>query len=257
MKSRETDMLPGGVTFVDAPSSAQAIKSIWDVQLDLRALLEDVQDVRERIKGAFYADLFLMLANQTDSRMTATEVAERHEEKLLMLGPVLERLQNELLDPLIEITFDRVMEAGIAPPPPPELQGSAINVELIGMLAQAQRAIGTNSIDRFVGAIGAIAQYKPEVLDKFDADKWADSYADSLGIDPSIVVPNDQVEQIRQQRAKAQQQAQQAMLANQQADTAQKLANADTSKPSALTALASAAQSGAPPDATSQFYGYT
>ena len=54
-----------------------------------------------------------------------------------MLGPVLERLQNELLDPLIENTFDAIIDAGIAPPPPEELQGRPLNVDLIGMLAQA------------------------------------------------------------------------------------------------------------------------
>ena len=83
----------------------------------------DIQDVRQRINGSFYADLFLMLANATDTRMTATEVAERHEEKLLMLGPVLERLHNELLDPLIDITFNRMIENNLIPPAPPELQG--------------------------------------------------------------------------------------------------------------------------------------
>jgi hypothetical protein len=187
-----------------------------------------------------------MLANQSDARMTATEVAERHEEKLLMLGPVLERLQNELLDPLIEMTFDQIMEAGIAPPPPEELQGSPINVELVSMLAQAQRAVGTNSIDRFIGNLGAVAQFKPEVLDKLDADKWADIYADSLGLPAQIMVAEDQVQALRQQRAQAQQAAQQSALMNQTADTANKLAAAKTGgEPNALT------------DATRAFSGYT
>ena len=160
MKNRDVDTLPGGITFVDGQSS---IKSAFDVNLNLQHLLMDIQDVRERVRGSFYADLFLMLANATDTRMTATEVAERHEEKLLMLGPVLERLHNELLDPLIDITFTRMIDAGIVPPAPPELQGMDLNVEFVSMLAQAQRAIGTNSVDRFVGNLGAIAQMKPDV----------------------------------------------------------------------------------------------
>ena len=80
-------------------------------------LLADIQDVRQRIAGAFYSDLFMMIASQPVGRMTATEVAERHEEKLLMLGPVLERLHGEILSPLIEITFARMVEAGIVPIP--------------------------------------------------------------------------------------------------------------------------------------------
>lgn len=245
MKSRDVDTLPGGVTFVDSASPNGGIRTAFDVNIDLSHLLADIQDVRERIKGSFYADLFLMLANNTNTNMTATEVAERHEEKLLMLGPVLERLHNEILDPLIEMTFTRMVEANIVPPPPDELQGMELNVEFVSMLAQAQRAIATNSVDRFVGNLGAVAGIKPEVLDKFDADRWADAYADMLGIDPELIVPGDKVALIRKQRAEAQAQAQQAAMLNQGADTAQKLGSVDTSQQSALT------------DVTRAFSGYT
>jgi hypothetical protein len=207
LTSRDVDMLPGGVSFVDSASPQGGIRTAFEVNIDLSHLLEDIRDVRERIKGSFYADLFLMLANGANTTMTATEVAERHEEKLLMLGPVLERLHNEILDPLIEMAFSRMVEAGIVPPAPQEMQGMELNVEFVSMLAQAQRAIATNSVDRFVGNLGAVAQLKPEVLDKLDADRWADAYADMLGIDPELIVPGDKVALIRQARAEAQQQA--------------------------------------------------
>jgi hypothetical protein len=194
--------------------------------LDLNHLLADIQDVRGRINQAFYTDLFLMLASAPTNNMTATEVAERHEEKLLMLGPVLERLHNELLDPLIERTFGRMIETGLVPPPPEELQGVDLNVEYVSMLAQAQRAVATNGIDRFVGNLGAVAQFKPDVLDKFDSDKWADAYSDMLGIDPELIVPNDRVAMIRAQRAQAAQAAQQQAQVAQAAATAKDAAAA-------------------------------
>ncbi len=247
MKNRDVETLPGGVSYVDMAGPNNAIRTAFEVNIDLSHLLADIQDVRERIRGAFYADLFLMLANQSDTRMTATEVAERHEEKLLMLGPVLERLQNELLDPLIELTFDQIMEAGILPPPPQELQGQDINVELVSMLAQAQRAIGVNSVDRLIGHIGNLAAAKGDlsVWDKFDSDKDIDGYAEMLGVNPEIIVPDDQVQAIRQQRAQQQAAQQQAAMLNQAADSAQKLAAAKTDQPNALT------------DATALFSGYT
>jgi len=231
---KELDTLPGGVTYVDTAGGV-GIRSAVEVRFDLSHLLADIQDVRERINASFYADLFLMLANSNNPQMTATEVAERHEEKLLMLGPVLERMHNEILDPLIAMTFTRMLEAGIVPPAPPELQGMDLNVEFVSMLAQSQRAIATNSIDRFVSNLGIIAQMKPEVLDKFNADQWADGYADALGIDPDFINPSDQVALIRQQRAEQQQQMQQAAMLNQGADTAQKLGSVDTSGQNALT----------------------
>ena len=226
MKNRDVESLPGGISFYDGQTAG--IKTAFEVNLDLNHLLMDIQDVRERIRGGFYADLFLMLANATDTRMTATEVAERHEEKLLMLGPVMERLHNELLDPLIDMTFQRMLEAGVIPPPPQELQGMELSVEFVSMLAQAQRAIGTNSVDRYVANLGAVASFKPEVLDKFDADKWADSYADMLGVDPNLIVGTDQVAVVRQARAKMEAQRAQMEQVKQMSEVGRNLGTVQT-----------------------------
>lgn len=238
LKNREIETLPGGVTYVDASSPGGGIRSAFEIRLDLSHLLADIQDVRQRINSVFFADMFMMMANDTRSNITATEVAERHEEKLLMLGPVLERLNNEMLDPLVEMTFDYMMEAGIVPPPPEELQGQDIRVEFVSMLAQAQRAIGINSIDRFVNSLAGMAQIKPDVLDKLNSDKWADIYADSLGVDPEVLLSDDAVSMIREARAQQAQQAQQSALMNQAADTAQKMAAAKTGEQNALTDVA-------------------
>jgi hypothetical protein len=241
MKNRDVDSLPGGVTFIDGQQGK--IETAFNVNLNLNHLLQDIQDVRGRINSSFYADLFLMLANATDTRMTATEVAERHEEKLLMLGPVLERLHNELLDPLIDNTFNRMVEAGLVPPAPEELQGTELNVEFVSMLAQAQRAIGTNSVDRYTNSMGMIAQMKPDVLDKFDSDKWANAYGEMLGIDPELIVPDKQVARIRQERAQAQQQMAQREAQQEAVENMTKLNNSKTGEPSMM-------------DVVGQFSGY-
>lgn len=235
MKNREMDRLPGGISYYDTASGNNAIKTLFDVRLDLNALLIDIQDVRGQIDEVFFKPLFLMLASQDTRTMTATEVAERHEEKLLMLGPVLEGLHKELLQPLISITFERMLEAGLVPPPPEELQGQELDVEFVSVLAQAQRAVNTTSMDRFVISLGQIAQMKPEVLDKFDQDRWADSYADMLGVDPEVIVASDQVAIVRNARAQQQQAAQQAAMVQQGAIAANKLANAPTNGQNALT----------------------
>lgn len=228
MKNRDVETLPGGISFVDSAGQNTGIRTAFDVNLNLQYLLEDIRDVRGRINGSFYADIFAMMANSTDTRMTATEVAERHEEKMILLGPVLERLQNELLDPLIEMTFERMLKAGIVPPPPQELKNQHLNVELVSMLAQAQRAIATNGIDRFVSNLGAVARFKPDVLDKFDADKWADDYSDKLGVPSHIIVPDDQVKQIRDARAQAQAAAAKQAQMEQMSQTAKNLGQTPT-----------------------------
>ena len=243
MKNREIDSLPGGTSFIDVGSTG--IRPMFEVNLRLDFLLQDIQDVRRRIDSQFYADLFLMISQGVNTNMTATEVAERHEEKLLMLGPILERLHNELLDPMIEMAFDRIVEAGILPPPPEELEGHEINVEFVSMLAQAQRAVGTNSIDRFVGNLGMVARFKPDVLDKFDTDKWAEIYSEMLGVDPQLIIGDDKVAFIRQERAKAQQAQAQAAQMQTMATAAKDMGSVDTRQKNGLT------------DLMQQFSGYT
>jgi hypothetical protein len=233
MKNRDVETLPGGVSYYDGQSNG--IKTAFEVNLNLQYLLNDIMDCRERVRGSFYADLFLMLANTPNTRMTATEVAERHEEKLLMLGPVLERLHNELLSPLVDITFTRMVASGALPPAPQELQGMDLNVEFVSMLAQAQRAIGTNAVDRFVGNLGAIARMKPDILDKFDQDQWADVYADMLGVDPSLIIADKEVALLRDARNQAMAAKEQAAALQQTSQSVKNMAQAPTGQQNALT----------------------
>lgn len=195
--------LPGSVTYFDSTGPQNSFRTMWDVNMNLQHLREDIEDVRQRIREGFYADLFLMLANDTKGTMTATEVAERHEEKLLMLGPVLERMHNECQGPLIDATIDRCFAAGIAPPPPPEVEaGMELGVEFVSVFAQAQKIVGGRSLDRMIGTIGQIAAAKgdPGVWDKIDTDKVIDVYADMYGVDPDVIRSSEEAAADRQQR---------------------------------------------------------
>lgn len=225
LKNAGSEVVPGGIIPYGNAQQAQGIRSAYDVNLRLDYLLNDIQDVRERVKEAFYTDIFMMLANNTSAatRMTATEVTERHEEKMILMGPVLERLNAEMLDPLINLTFSRMVEAGMLPPIPEELQGAELNVEFISIMAQAQKAISTNAVDRFVTNLGTIAGMKPDVLDNFDSDFYAQYYSDALGIDPRFIISGENVALIRQQRAQAEQQAAQMATAEQMSGVAKNL----------------------------------
>jgi len=152
--------------------------------------------------------------------MTATEVAERHEEKLLMLGPVLERLHNELLSPLIDITFDRMAEAGILPEIPPEIEGREINIEFVSTLAQAQRAVAAAGTDRLLGTVTSLVQVWPEVRHKIDAMQVIDDYANLFGVNPKMIKTDDEALEVAAAEQQAAQAAQQGMAAAQAIDSA-------------------------------------
>ncbi len=229
-KDAARSRLPGGVMYVDNTGPGQGVRTAYDVNLDLGALREDIMDVRQRINLAFYVDLFRMLIDDPRQQpATATEVAEKHEEKLLMLGPTLERLNNEMLSPFIDLTFDTCSDAGILPPAPPEMQGAELQVEFIGVLAQAQRAVATQGMDRLLGAVGTIAGAKgdPGIWDKIDTDQAIDDYAEAYGVNPEIVITDDEVAKIRAQRAAATNAAQAAAAAPVAADAAKTISETD------------------------------
>ena len=222
-RDNEDDFEPGGRIYLDAPAQKDAVQSAWQVQMDINALRQDIAEVQQRINQAFSVDMFLMLSGQQMGKMTATEVAERHEEKLMMLGPVLSRLNNEVLKPLIERTFSILYRAGQLPTAPPELAGVELSIEYTSMLARSQRAIRANSLDQFLQRIGQVAQFDPNVLAKIDSFRIVDEYADYLSVAPSVVVPTEQAQQKIEAQQQAQQQAQQAEQMQQAADAVSKL----------------------------------
>lgn len=219
LKDATKARLPGGVSYYNQVTPGGGIRTAYEVNLDLNALREDIEDVRGRIRAAYYEDLFLMLANDTRSGITATEVAERHEEKLLMLGPVLERLHNELLSPKIDMAFDFAAEAGILPDVPPELEGVDLNIEFVSTLAQAQRIVAAQGMDRLIGTVSSMATLWPEVRHKIDAMQVVDDYADVYGVNPELVLDDDTA-------GAAADAERQAMAAQQAAATAPDLAKA-------------------------------
>ena len=211
LRNEPASLLPGGITYVADPSG-QSFRPAMDIRIDLSHLGQDIAEVQGRIKQAFYADLFLMMAESDRREITAREIDERHEEKMLILGPVLERLHDELLDPLVRRVFNIMQRNGLFDdiPAPPALRGGRLQVEFISMLAQAQKAVATGAIERFWQFGGQIAALKPEAADRLDPDGTMEAYADMTGVPSGVMVDRKQATAIRQQRA--QQQAKQAAL---------------------------------------------
>jgi len=239
LRNQDSDWLPGGISYVDVVGPQGAVRTAFDVNLNIGDLKIDIDDVRTRINRAFFADLFLFLANiqGLKGQMTAREVAEIHEEKMLMLGPVVENVEGEQLAPLVDLTFDAMLEAGILPPPPPELEGQEITPEFIGLLSQAQRAVSMGGVDRIIGAVASIAAAKQDlsVWDKIDTDKVVDKAASYLAIDPELIRGDDEVKVMREQRAAAMRAQAEAEAMERTAAAAKDLAGADMSTNNALT----------------------
>lgn len=247
LRNQKTSTLPGDITYVDVREGMQGMRSLYDVTLNLQHLAIDIGGVEYRIKRAFFEDLFLMLGTSDPQRgtqpMTAREVAERHEEKLIALGPVLERTNDELLDPLVDRVFDMMLDAGFfdegALPPPEELQGVQVKAEYISILSQAQKLVGVTGQDRFLQSLFPLVE-DPMVRAKVDLAAVVDSYADMLGIDPRIVRPTDEANQIVAKQAEAQRAQAEAEQAAQVGTALQRASQAKLGQDSALDRVAQA-----------------
>ncbi|AWA61933.1 MULTISPECIES: portal protein [Klebsiella] len=244
LRNQRVSLLPGDITYIDQVTGQDGFKPAYLVNPNTADLLADIQDTRQIINSAYFVDLFMMLQNINTRSMPVEAVIEMKEEKLLMLGPVLERLNDECLNPLIDRTFSIMARKNLLPPPPDVLQGMPLRIEYISVMAQAQKSIGLSSLSSTVGFIGQLAQAKPEALDKLNVDQAIDAFAEMSGVSPTVIVPQERVEQVREQRAQQQQQQQMVAMGMAAAQGAKTLSEAQTADPSVLTALSNAA--GAP-----------
>lgn len=225
LKNQRASLLPGDVTYVDVNQGQQGFVPVYEPNPTwLTAVEQKILKHEQRIRRAYFEDLFMMLSNldgvQPRNQM---EIAERKEEKLLQLGPVMDRLNDELFDPLIERTFAILVKQsrpdweaglpGLIPPPPEELQDADLKVEYTSIMAQAMKKVALGDIERFAGFIGNLAQGDPTVLDRWDLDETAKEYHTGIGLAPNILRSDDDVDAMRQQRAQQQQAAQAAEMA--------------------------------------------
>ena len=196
-----------------------------------------MQEIRGRINESWFVDMFLMISQEDDVR-TATEVAIRNEEKLLVLGPVLTRVQTEILDPAIDRVFNIMSRNGMLPPPPEELEGKDLRVEYISMLAQAQQSVGASSVERLVNTVTAMgANGFPNAFDKLDEDAVIDEYGGILGVSSRLIRSDEDVAAIREDRARRAQAQEQAAMAEQMAKAAKTASEVDVSEDSAFDRL--------------------
>lgn len=203
----------------------------------LSAFREKIARLEAAIEQAYFADLVLMFQRIEAGKMTATEVTARQQEQMQLLGSVMERLEEELLRPLLYRVFMILWRNGKLPRPPEALRGIELKFDFVSVMSQAQKLLSTANIERLLSLIGNLAAIFPNVKDKLNEDQAVDEYADALAVQPSIIRSDDEVAAIRQQRAQAQAARMQAQQMAAAAQGAKVLSEADTSGDNALTRL--------------------
>lgn len=242
-KTQRLSLLPGDVSYVDESASGAKFRASIEVRPESVTVASNaVLDHEERINQTFYVHLFLAMIMRPRTGggkqpITATEVTEQHEEKMLMLGPVVTRDNDDVLDPM----HNRILRIGIRngklPPLPETLMGKRIKIEYISIMAQAQKLLGTAASERFVSFVGSLSAAVPNVKDIPNWDKIVKNYAEMLGVSPDEINTMEVIEQLREATAQAQRAAQMGQSMATGADAAKAASEADLGGDSVLSRL--------------------
>jgi hypothetical protein len=195
--------VPGGLNFYRAGTRDRIEPLNIGANNPLGLNMEEQR--RGAIRDAFYVNQLMM---QSGPQMTATEVVQRNEEKMRLLGPVLGRLQSELLRPLIDRTFAILLRKKLFKPAPDFLSGQDIQIEYVSPLAKAQRSSELQSIMRAIEIFGSLANVAP-VFDHINIDNLVMHLADIVGVPAKVLNSKAEVNAIRQNKQQQQDQAMQ------------------------------------------------
>ena len=221
MENHLIDTTPGGVSFYPDGTTPQQAYPAKAVNMNLQHLLADIQDTRQQINSYFYKDLFTAIMSTPRTNRTAFEVDQIAQERMALLGPVLQRLNTELLRPLIQMGLYCLERAGLMPPMPEGMDGVTVTFESI--LVQALRASGITAEDRYLSTAFSIANFDSTVIDNIDLDKLLQKRGLDSGIDPDILRSPEDVSAMREARQQAQQRQMQMQQAMQMSEVAKNL----------------------------------
>jgi hypothetical protein len=214
LRTSKASIIAGDITYVDEREGTKGFRRAHDIQLELQYLLQDIQAVQKIIGRAYYEDMFLMMSQSDRREITATEINEKAQEKMFMIGQMLEQANQDMLDPMTDISFDIMLSQNLIPEPPKELRGIKLKVEYTSVMAEAQKSVGLGALERFTTFTVGIAQQTgdPSHIMKVDFDEVIDEYATGSGVSPKVVRSKEVVAAMKEQ-AQKQAELQQALAA--------------------------------------------
>lgn len=215
---------PGGINYYRSGTNDRLEPIYNNANIDFG--FQAMADRGKRIREAFFVD---QLQLSQGPQMTATEVLQRTEEKMRLLGPMLGRQQSEFLRPLIERVFEimsrrNMIEYNADIMKIFESRGiKKLDVQYSSMIAKAQRVQEGQNIERTMQAMAPFIAMDPAIKDNFDGDVGARVVAKIFGFPQEILRDVKARDDMRAAQAKAQQEALKQQEETHQANLAQKV----------------------------------
>ncbi len=228
LQHKPTAILPGGQTFIAGMISGgnPGIRTAYQVNAPIGEISQDLRDIQARIRDTFYNPLFNMIS-QLDTTRSATEIVARQDEKLVLLGSVLEKIENEALDPGVSRIFNIGARGGLFPPMPQGFEKAGIEIQYESILSAAQRAVGTASTERFLALIGEVVAVNPRAKNVPDWDNLLVDYSKAIGVSANSVNSLERIKQLNDADDAAERAAVDAEIGSNLAQGAKNLSQAD------------------------------
>ena len=245
LASGGVNTLPDGVTYYQRELGDSAVRSAFQVQLNIKDAMGLIEKKESVLDKHFFVDLFRAIESVSGSGASATEIREMVNEKMSLISPALDNLHSEFLPKVVDRTFGIVERAGLIPEPDDSvkdiLSEQELKVEYISVMAQQQKMAGLTALEQLVSFAGTTAQYDPNVLKKVDLMEAVDKYAEMVGTAPSVIRSDDRVDEMIQEEQQKQQQMEQmqqlAQIGTQAAQATKTLADSPMGQGSVLDTL--------------------
>ena len=214
---------PGAINFYRAGLGTDKMITPLETGSKIDFGIQFVESIRMKIREAFFID---QLQLNTGPQMTATEVAQRTEEKLRLLGPILGRQQFELLRPMVGRLFNIMMRKKMLGMIPEVLADRELQVQYSSQIAKAQKTSEADSFVRVMNILAPLSQLQPEIIDNLNGDQALRFLSKAYGLPEQMLRPMEDVIGTREARQAQQAQAQQMQQMMAQASMAKDGASA-------------------------------
>ncbi len=202
LKNKKLADVPGA--YIEEDENGRGISPVYEVNPRVLELKQEKDELKQAIKEHFYNDLFAMILSTAERGRTATEVNELKEEKMVLLSPLLEQIHCALRQ-ILNWIYKEEIRVGILEPLRPQYQNCRFEIEFVSSLAQAQKVSNISSMERFTTFVSNIANaIDPVLKSKLNGEKIIEDYANYANIDPTQIVPSEEIEKIKAQNANSQ-----------------------------------------------------
>lgn len=202
LKNEPASILAGMITFVD---SSNGRKGMWPlIQLAaqwIEVMTADIEKVAERINRALFVDAFMAITRMAGIQpRNELEISKRDLERLQVLGPFVDRFENEFGAPAIKRALAIMQRRRLLKPMPESLAQTPLKISYVSIMRVAQAAaegIAMKDVMGVGGTMSAAAKAAglPDPLRILDMDKIFRLYGESQGVPGSVMFTDQQVKE--------------------------------------------------------------